>query len=241
MIKIAICDDEEYYRNFLKKQISAYMRKRLLCFTIEIFNDGKAFIDLGVAILEYDIVFLDIDMKEMDGIKTGKKIREFSRSINIVFVTAFISYSLEGYTVNAIRYILKNSNNFSGILTECMDTILEKMNHKSETVKYWFIEGGKEIDVEKILYVESRLHKLTFYVTGSEILTYSLYKKMDEIEQDLEHYGFVRVHQSYLVNMKYVRAVKHYTVTLDNGMDILVSRSKYKVVKNKFTENRGSW
>lgn len=68
-------------------------------------------------------------MDEIDGIMTAHKIREYSMDIYIVFVTAYVNYSLEGYKVDATRYLLKNTINFDESIYECMDTILHKMNY----------------------------------------------------------------------------------------------------------------
>lgn len=68
-------------------------------------------------------------MDEIDGIMTAHKIREYSMDIYIVFVTAYVNYSLEGYKVDATRYLLKNTINFDESIYECMDAILHKMNY----------------------------------------------------------------------------------------------------------------
>ena len=93
---------------------------------IDEFESGNEFINLGINMTKYDIVFLDINMDEIDGIETAQEIRKVSNDIFIVFVTAFISYAVEGYSVNAIRYILKNNENFAELIFECIDAISKK-------------------------------------------------------------------------------------------------------------------
>ena len=80
-------------------------------------------IELGIELNQYKIIFLDINMDEMDGILTAKKIREQNSEIFLVFVTAFVNYSLEGYKVDAVRYLLKNNVNMQESIAECMDAI----------------------------------------------------------------------------------------------------------------------
>ena len=77
--------------------------------------------------LQYQIIFLDINMKQMDGIETAKNVRAYTEESFVVFVTAYIDYSLEGYQVGASRYILKNNLNFREQIYECMDAITKKM------------------------------------------------------------------------------------------------------------------
>ena len=91
-------------------------------------------------------------MDDVDGIVTAQKIREYSSEIYIVFVTAYINYSLEGYKVDAIRYLLKNNTNLEASISECMDAILHKMNLVVKKKKFKFNEGEKEINIDNILY-----------------------------------------------------------------------------------------
>ena len=71
------------------------MVKNGLLYEIDEFESGNEFINLGINMTKYDIVFLDINMDEMDGIETAQEIRKVSNDIFIVFVTAFINYAVE--------------------------------------------------------------------------------------------------------------------------------------------------
>ncbi len=80
-------------------------------------------------------------MDELDGIMTAKKIRENSKDMFIVFVTAFVNYTIEGYKVDAVRYILKDNKNLFASVYECMDAIHEKMDYKITWAEFDFCEG----------------------------------------------------------------------------------------------------
>lgn len=99
MFKIAICDDENYFIEELKQIVSDCMLEKGLVFKIDTYSSGAKFISLGIGMLQYSIIFLDINMNEVDGIMTAKKIREVSKEAFIVFVTAFVNYTIEGYKV----------------------------------------------------------------------------------------------------------------------------------------------
>ena len=101
MLKIAICDDEKVFRDNINKYVAAYLNEKEISYEIDTFSSGKEIIDLGIEIKQYNIIFLDINMDDVDGIVTAQKIREYSSEIYIVFVTAYINYSLEGYKVDA--------------------------------------------------------------------------------------------------------------------------------------------
>lgn len=239
MFKIAICDDEGHFRKRIREILLDYMGRNGILYEMDEFESGKDFISLGINLAKYDIVFLDINMDELDGMETAQKIREISNDIFIVFVTAFITCALQGYNVGAVRYILKNNVNFSELIFECMDAISIKMNYVVKKKEFDFNEGTKKVSLERLLYIESRLHKLEFYIMEDRLNQYSLYGKLDEMEKELEGNDFVRIHQSYLVNMKHIVKVSRYEVLLNNGIKLEIPKARYKFVEETFVSYKG--
>lgn len=211
MLKIAICDDERYFQTIIKEILINYQEQKNIPLSIDIFESGKELLKLEMGLVRYNIVFLDIKMDEIDGILTAQTIRDVNKDIFIVFITAFVDYSLEGYKVDAIRYILKNNESFYYTVFESMDAILEKMNYKYSKKIFNFMEGRKAIHTNRILYIESKLHKLHFNILEEKINSYTLYGTLDKLEEQLLEDQFVRIHQSYLVNMKHIRSIKNIT------------------------------
>lgn len=174
MFRIAICDDEKIFRADLKEILTRYMTDRGIMLEIDTFSSGKEFAELGIEMVKYKIVFLDINMDELDGIMTAKKIRENSKDMFIVFVTAFVNYTIEGYKVDAVRYILKDNKNLVASVYECMDAIHEKMDYKVTWAEFDFCEGTRKVSLNRILYIESKLHKLEFHVMEDCLQKYTL-------------------------------------------------------------------
>lgn len=216
-----------------------YLEERHIDFEIELFSSGREFVELGVEMLQYQIIFLDINMKQMDGIETAKNVRAYTEESFVVFVTAYIDYSLEGYQVGASRYILKNNLNFREQIYECMDAITKKMKRFLTRKIFRFQEGEKKIRIENILYIESKLHKLEFNILEHGLATYTMYGTLNELENELEEYPFLRIHQSFLVNLKYIKCVTGYKVVLSNGQELTVPRARYKTVKDTFIAYKG--
>ena len=158
-----------------------------------------------------------MNMEEIDGIETAKEIRKISKDVFIVFVTAFITYALEGYKVDAVRYLIKDHESLEKAMTECMDTILDKMDYEENEMTFDFQEGKITISLENILYIESNLHRLVFYMVGEDAVHYTIYMKLDDIAELLPNKDFCRIHKSYLVNLKYVESVERYRAVLSNG------------------------
>lgn len=234
MFRIAVCDDEECFCETVKKYVGNFLIKKEIPFEIDTFGSGKDLIKLGRDIVKYSIVFLDVNMEEMDGITTAQKIRDCSSDIYIVFVTAYIDYSLEGYKVNAERYLLKNNINLEDSIYECMDSVFEKLNHYVLKRKFIFNECEKNIPLERIVYIESKLHKLEFHVLEVPMKTYSMYETLNALEKELLEFGFLRIHQSYLVNLQHVKKVTAYHATLNNGQILPIPKTRYRDVKNAF-------
>lgn len=238
-MKIAICDDEIYFAGKLGEILMQYLEEGHIDFEIELFSSGREFVELGVEMLQYQIIFLDINMKQMDGIETAKNVRAYTEESFVIFVTAYIDYSLEGYQVGASRYILKNNLNFREQIYECMDAITKKMKCFLTRKIFRFQEGEKKIRIENILYIESKLHKLEFNILEHGLATYTMYGTLNELENELEEYPFLRIHQSFLVNLKYIKCVTGYKVVLSNGQELTVPRARYKTVKDTFIAYKG--
>ncbi|BCZ44730.1 DNA-binding response regulator [Clostridium gelidum] len=239
MFRIAICDDEKYFISELNDILCKYLNKHEMEYEIDTFKSGKEFIELGIEMIKYTIVFLDINMDEINGIMTAKKIREFSKEVLIVFVTAYINYTLEGYKVDAIRYLLKGNKNFEEEIYECMDAIVEKINYVILKKMFKFNNGIREIHLNKMLYIESKLHKLEFHVIKDKEKIYILYETLNKIEKELKASGFVRIHQSFLVNIKHIINIVPHSAILSNNIELPISKSRYKDVKNTFIEYIG--
>ena len=239
MLKIAVCDDENFFREEIKGVLVQYLTSHGILFEIDTYCSGQQFVELGIGMLKYNIIFLDINMDELDGLATARKIREISKDVFIVFITAFVNYTLEGYKVDAVRYILKNNDSMQDAIYECMDAIGEKSQYAVTWQEFQFNEGRKRLSLDHLLYIESRLHKLEFHIMEDEIKVYTLYDTLNRVEEQLKEYYFVRAHQSFLVNMKYIKSIKRYEILLTNGIRFDIPRARYKLVEEKYVMYRG--
>lgn len=241
MFYIAICDDEEFYRERERYLVMNYMNQIGYKCQIDMYSSGEEILKNGVEILKYSIIFLDINMKELDGIETARKIRKFTRDTYIVFVTAFITYSLEGYKVDAIRYLLKDDDYFDKIVFECLDAILYKMDYKVYKQIFEFQEGRFEIYLDDILYIDSNLHKLTFHMKQGSKKEYTMYERLDVIQEKVYDADFCRIHKSYLVNLKYVEKIERYKAIFSDGSSLPVSKARYLEAKEDLICYRGEF
>ena len=247
MFRVAVCDDEEYFRLLEKELIEKYMEERAYDCAVEVYSSGEELLrgmetegSPAEQSIPYDIIFLDVSMDEMDGMETARRIRLMNGEVDIVFVSAYITYALDGYKVNAIRYLLKEGAGLRSALKECLDTIIFRMGQRGIVYEINVLNGKKSVSADCILYVESRLHKVTFFVMeGGIVKEYCKYGKLDSVQEELNRHGFFRVHQSYLVNMKYVRNVERYEASLETGLKISISKKYYKDVEREYIKRQG--
>ncbi len=239
MFRIAICDDEILFTEELKELLSDYMMEKGLVFEIDTYSSGEALIELGIEVVKYNVLFLDIYMAKINGIMTAEKIRKVSREVFIVFVTAYVDYSLEGYRLDVVRYLLKGNVNFQSKVNECMDAIMDRMNYSVIKINFDFKEGKKELSLERLLYIESNLHKLKFHVMEDTMKVYTMYDTLNMLEDRLSKKDFIRIHQSYLVNIKHIKNVVRYKVILTNGLELSIPKVRYTEVRKKFIVCQG--
>ncbi len=229
-MKIAVCDDSSKDREALRALLG-------ICgyeFEMREYGSGAELCgDMGY-IRECGIVFLDINMDGPDGLETAGRIKAECPKVHIVLVTAYMDYALDGYKVKASRFLLKDD--LERTLSECVEDILQEIRSEEWVVEFGFVEGNVRLRVEDIIYIETSRHKNVFYTAER---TYSIYKKMDELEKELEGMGFVRIHLSFLINMRYIEKISSYVMVLTTGKEISVPKSRYPEVKRQYTLFKG--
>lgn len=237
MIKIAICDDEKkQIEKIIDLLIQNFINHNISIYEIDFYMSGAEFLESS-KLLDYDVVFLDINMPEINGLEVAKKLKSIKPNVLLVFITAFMDYVLDGYKMEAIRFLLKDM--LEEMLPECVETVIKKLSLQTQKAKYSFIEGSREVPIDSILYIESQKHKLLFHVLDGKAVQYSLYGKLDDIETELGIYGFLRIHKSFLVNTKYIQNIANYKVQLYDEKLLPVPREKFQWVKERYYEIKG--
>ena len=221
-VRIAICDDEERYRIELKTILNKLLINADL--NIDTFDDGNILAD-AFAASPYDLVFLDIEMPALDGITLAKKIRARSENVFIVFLTSHIEYALEGYEVNALRYLTKPVD------IEKLKEVIRYVQEKQGSSRQIIIkEDGEEIliDINDVIYMESMNQKVRIVTAkGEHVIRYNI----GDFEEQLKNDGFFRIHRGYLISLSKVKKLSGNDVILDGGETLPVSRSNVKPLK----------
>lgn len=239
MLKIAICDDEQRFYERIQKCIDNYMQKKDVRYSINMFNSGEELLCFKDELEGYSIIFLDINMEGINGYYTAQRIRECNMDAFIVFVTAFYDYSVEGYKVNATRYVLKDEL-FDERMEECLDAVFCKLDERLPMLAVDFVEGTKVFSPDDIVYIESLLHYVIFHIsTGDCVKKYRIKGTIAEYESRLSSRNFMRIHKSFFINVNFVDMVRNNAVEMKSGEKLPVSRAKYMIVKKEILRFMG--
>ena len=222
-MRIAVCDDEELFRIEFKSVLDKVLINAE--YDIDTFSGGSS---LYEAFLKnpFDLVFLDIEMPGIDGITLAKRLRAVSENVQIVFLTSHIEYALEGYEVNALRYLVKpvDMNKLSEVLKYIQD---KKNNSRQIMIK----QEGEDIviDISDIIYMESMDKNIRIVTSKSEYITrYNI----SDYEEELKNSSFLRIHRGYLISLSKVKKIVKNDVVMDGDISLPVSRSNIKTLKD---------
>lgn len=228
-MKIAICDERKQDREVLKKLLEDYEIENWQDFEILEYDSELQLYEDKESLQLCQIIFLDISKDEIGELQAAMKVRELYPNISIVLVSACMNSVLDGYKVGASRFLLKDE--LPETIIECMNTILKKRMRNDLVVQFSFVEGNVALLTKEIIYIETNRHKNIFHTHKG---TYSLYRKLSEIEKELSGMGFVRIHQSFLVNMRYIEKISSYIMRLTTGIELSVPKSRYPGVKRQY-------
>lgn len=221
MLRIAICDDESSARDALYILLEKILVEETEEVVYEFSSGANAVSWLQKHPGEIDLLFLDVEMRSLNGMETAEQIRKFDENLIIVFVTGYSDYVFEGYRVGALDYMIKPVSEAK--LTELLHRVREKMAlSKEECYFLKNMDGTWRFRLHDILYFYSDKRKVVLVTESGE---YPFYAKLDEVEKQLAM-RFVRVHQRFLINPENVDHLGHDCITL-NGIDVPCSR-KYK-------------
>lgn len=218
-LKVAICDDENHHIQELKKIIHSINNKT----QVQTFLSVTSFLEtLKNGEQLPNVIFLDIEMPEMDGITLGKKIQNISTDIFIIFATSHPEYAMKGYEARAFRYILKPFS--EEVISKILFDIKEEERKKKKIILQ---SDGKDIVItlQDILYICAE-DKYTVLYTKEHHCIERI--SLNEYEELLLPYGFYRVHRKYIVNFFYCKRMEKGKVYLTNDVSVPISRRREK-------------
>lgn len=227
MIRIAICEDDPKASALCQSYIERFERESGTLCSVSAFSDAVNFLDAFQA-GSFDLIFMDIQMPVLSGLDAAKLVRKTDPAVVLVFVTDLKNLAVDGYTVDAMDFIVKPMNylKFSVVMKRAERRILRKSE------ELFLTSGGDafRIAVDDICYVEVDRNRCFYHTADGVIEIWSSLKKERE---RLQKYPFVLANSCYLVNLAHVKSISGDTVLV--GTDSLaISRSRRKELMEAF-------
>jgi two-component system response regulator LytT len=217
LIRIAICDDEKHMSDHIRSMVLNFFRKKNREISLRMFSGGEELLSYNGQI---DILFLDIQMKDMDGMETARKLRADKFRGFLVFITVLKEMVFQSFEVQAYDYLVKPVDDKQ--FEKTMERLYASMQNASEDSL--LVQKGYEgriIREDEIVFCEIIDRKIYLNLASGEVVDY--YERIENLETKLNN-RFYRCHRSYLINLKHLKGYKNGTACMDNGKEIPVSR-----------------
>lgn len=221
MLSIAVCDDDLLFCTRLSEKIRRMLEQLGRDCQIRQFQSGT---ELLGAVEQFDIIFLDILMADLNGMETAKRFRERSYDKLLIFISSSPDHVWDSYEVEAFWYLVKP------VSCRKLEQVLRRAIAKAEEGPQEYLIIQKErrpikLFLKDILYFEIRGRVMELHGTEG-VLPY--YGQIGELEKQLSGKGFFRCHKSFLVNLKFVDTYSYQEVLLENGERLPIARRRYE-------------
>lgn len=232
MIKIAVCDDDQHFLGTVVTYLTQLKNKYQYELQIEEYSSGEELIQDIDKGHRFDLAYMDIEMKKMDGMDTASYIRERDEKMILVYISSHEEYMRKLFETEPFRFLSKpvSLEDFEKVFLKAV----QKINNQKQQCYYF--QSGKnmmKILVRDILYFESAGRKVIVHTKNHE---YEYYDKLSEVEKKVSSLRFVRIHKAYLVNMDNIEAFQYERVALVDGTILSISEKNRPKIRSQFWE-----
>lgn len=218
MIKFAICDDEPFMTEEISQYLSRYVEeKNIAPYCVSCFPNGRLLLESDC---DFDLIFLDIQMEQPDGMETAKMLRQRKNRSLLIFVTVIKECVFDAFEVHAYDYLIKPLDYHR--FKRTMDRAVKDLDQQAD--KHIIIRKSASCQVvplSQIMYCEVQGRKVYIHQADGKVIDY--YDKLEDFQRRVDR-RFFRCHRSYLVNLDYIRGCAAGLATLSLGDKIPVSR-----------------
>lgn len=228
MLKIAICDDHPTTCTELENILLEFQEQTFQAFTIEVFYSGEELIEYIKKEHKFDLIFLDIELGEINGVEVGHIIRNEMEdySTKIVYISSKDHYDRQLFEVQPLHFLPKPLD--KGKIFKDIGLAIKMIQKEKNLFSFKINQAIHKIPIKDILYFESFDKKIKLVGTKA---TKDFYDKMEHIIEQVSRYRFMHPHRSYLINYDHVLRFKKDKIFMSNGDCIPISRLKKKDLK----------
>lgn len=237
MLKIALLDDDKTALLISKGAIESFFQEKNIAISLDAFNSPLNFLAMAKE-ENYRLVFLDIDMPEMNGLEVGKQLKGFNPQTDIIYLSQREDLVFDTLQLHPFGFIRKSKiiQDFASVLELFVNTAL---NTNRENKKITISSKTETIsaDIDQVMYIEGNRNYQTFYLKDGS--NFDARVLMSELENKLKGNGFIRVHKGYLVNYLFIRMIGINEVTLTNNKVLpLSSKRKDEIMEEYLSVTR---
>lgn len=233
MIVVGICDGEQTVRSLLASFVARYRSETSMEIQLLSYSTGEKL--LKNYLLDIDLIFLEIPLRKVSGLKIAEHIKQYDKQVRIVFLTTVLSYVLEAYDVGASNYLLKPLS-YEKFCKELNRVLEQKLNKEG----CHFLEQNKQglykIYFHDVRYIETSGKSTLIHTQNSDIPSN---RQMKQFEQLFIDTPLIRCHAGYIVNLRYFQKLEDSTLILTDGTRIPVSRNRRALVLSQIQHYYG--
>lgn len=232
MYKVAVVEDNDEAGNILLGYLKEYESHQGSKFNVSRFKDALDF--LQTFRNNYDLIFMDIELPDINGMDVVRRIRAEDSKVIVIFVTNMAQYAIKGYEVNAMDFIVKPVS-YSAFAMK-LDRAVQCIEASAEK-EIWINErtDKRRLRVSDIKYVEVSHHNVIYHTTEGN---YTTYDQLNNVSLVLAPYPFALCNRYLLVNLQFVTAIEEFSVTVA-GEKLQISRNKKKSFLTSLNEYLG--
>ena len=232
MLKVAICDDDKGLCMQLKGMIDEIIENTDEIYEITVFYTGEELCDLLFNGIHYDIIFLDIELYEINGVEVGKKIREELNDelTQIVYISAKDSYAMDLFDIRPLNFLVKPLKKEK--IESVLKTAKKILGGSNQYYEYKIGNVNLNVLINDILYFESSGRKVKI-ISKDDVTEY--YGKLSEVEEKLKNSDF---HKSYFINYNHVIEYTYEYVKMSNNEILGISQNNRKAVREKLLQKK---
>lgn len=224
-MNIAIVDDE---RVFLKELHDKIDTLGMSDYRVYEFESGESFLskfEKG----KFDIIILDVEMPGINGLETAEKIRESDKTVILSFLTNYSEFAIQGYEVNAFRYILKTQPDY--LYMQQLQSIFDEYKQTHKAYAYSNQNMSFRYKLIDILYFEIFNRQILLHTTERNV---EYYGNLSDIYEELKEFNFIKPGKSYVVNLEHIKNIDKNFLIMSNRDKILIGRTYKKDVVTRY-------
>ena len=232
MLKIALLDDDKTALLISKGAIESFFQEKNIAISLDAFSSPVNFLAMAKE-ENYRLVFLDIDMPELNGLEVGEQVKAINPQTDIIYLSQREDLVFDTLKLHPFGFIRKSKiiQDFANVLELFVNTALTT---NSENKKITISSKTETIsaDIDTIMYIEGNRNYQTFYLKDGS--TFDARVLMGDLEIKLKEHGFIRVHKGYLVNFLFIRTIGVNEVTLTNNKILPMSNKRKDSIMEEY-------